>query len=150
MTIATPTPVVSPHSQGTLVRLIRDSDFAGAHQRQGLEIEVEEFVTAEEAEDGTAFYWGSARGGMNNVVFRHEDVEVVRTASQQANREAPSREALLRAVGSMIITGDSDGIRVTETGYDAEKGAIEVVAITDEGLEFTFHLFADSIARVIL
>ncbi|BDZ52836.1 hypothetical protein GCM10025867_50770 (plasmid) [Frondihabitans sucicola] len=148
MTTTTPAsaPVITPHPEGTLVRLIRDSDFAGEQRSKGLEIEVGEFISADLAEDGIAFYWGNSRGGYNNANFLHEDVEVIRTAEQQSNRTLPSREDLLRALGGLIISSrDEDAFSISETGYDASLGAVEVVARTADGLDFTFNVFADNI-----
>jgi hypothetical protein len=101
----------------------------------GFEFVVEDYVPADVARDGVAFYWGSAGGGGNNVCVVAADVEQVKTAEEMAMRTLPEAKDLLDFIASALLT-DRDGIRIDEV--ERSGGVIEAFGKTEEGLTFGF------------
>ena len=117
---------------GSLARVTEDHSLGQGRVFKGATFEVEDYVPAEEAEDGIAFYWGSSHGGMNNLCVRADKVELVKTAEEMDARRIPTADAIIRALDCM---GDYDGFRIDEA--DAPEGASrEISGRTDDGLFF--------------
>jgi hypothetical protein len=132
-----------PGTQVRVTREVQDLSRIGISQSHatravGFEFEVEDFVSAEDAEDGVAFYWGNADGGFNNVTVPADAVELVRTVEQQNARMLPSREELISFLGSTLLS-DCGFFSINETNRDGEA-AMEVFGETAEGLTFGFRL----------
>lgn len=130
--------MITPLPRGTLVRTTRDllgpDAFDHVNRSKGFEFEVEDFVSAKEANRDVAFYWGNQGGGMNNVAVQADAVEVVRTAEEQAARRPPDMPALRRMLGSALLD-DGDGFKITETNYDGDD-AMELYGRTSKDLPF--------------
>jgi hypothetical protein len=138
--------VTEPMKQGALARVVKGTQDLTSNSllggvlghRQypaGFEFEVEDFVSAEQSEDGRAFYWGNANGGGNNVCVLAADVEQVKTAEEMAMRALPEAKELLDFISSALLT-DRDGIRIDEV--ERSGGVIEAFGKTEEGLTFGF------------
>jgi hypothetical protein len=107
---------------------------------KGFEFVVEEFVTAghpEEGEIDVNFYYGSANGGMNNITVMATDVELVKTAAEQAARKKPTQQEAAEYVANALLHGNGFTIFETQPFVDGE---IEAYGHTDEGLAFGFRV----------
>lgn len=101
----------------------------------GFEFVVEDYVSAEVAKDGRAFYWGSVGEGGNNVCVLAADVEQARTAEEMGMRQLPEAREILDFVVSGLLR-EEDGLKVDAT--DLDDGKIVGYGETAEGLEFGF------------
>lgn len=132
-TEATPAPI----EEGSLVKLTRDS--AEGRGRAGDLVVVGDYISAEEATKGVAFYWGSSHGSgnINDVTMAATDVELVKTRAQMEGRTLPTREQILDMLGTSLLD-DGEGFEVVETNKDSDNGTIECYGKTEEGLAFVF------------
>lgn len=105
---------------------------------KGFTFIVEDYVAAEEAEDGNAFYWGSTNEGFNNVNFFATDVEQVKTAEEVAARPLPTPQQLAALLGSGIGSFDDDEFELVAADYSDGEGLVEFDGLTAEGLPFSF------------
>lgn len=122
---------------GALAKITNDStkEWEGASYKAGRLIEIEDFVSAEEAEDGIAFYWASSHGtgNMNDICVAAEHLEVVKTAEQMSARRIPTMEELRDFLGSALL-GNGDTFDITET--DRDGAGVEIAGKTRDGLRF--------------
>lgn len=132
---------------GTLAKITHDStsEWEGGGYKAGRLIEIEDFVSAEEAEDGIAFYWASSHGtgNMNDVCVSAEHVEVVKTANQMNARRIPTMEELRDFLGSALLDS-GDTFEITETDRDG-LGGVEIAGKTHDGLRFAATIQITSI-----
>lgn len=138
----------APIAEGAMAVMTRDvqdlgRDFSGNYRtrHKGMQFIVEDYVPAEEAEDGVAFYYGSAEGGINNIAVPADAVEQTMTPAEVRNRKLPS----LRALGAYLCHLDQgDGFEFDEGDYSGikddpqnpEQAQLELYGTTDEGLRF--------------
>lgn len=126
------TVIAHPLPEGTVVRSASG------------EWEVEDYVTAEEAEDGVAFYYGSNDGGYNNVDCPAAEVlEVIRTAEEQRNRKVPTPEEIAR---HLDVLRDHDLFDCDETEPDGT--AVQCYGVTPDGLRVAVRLRVEAVDRV--
>lgn len=123
------------HPAGTAVRLTESTtDLSSERElRKGDEFEVEDFVSAQETEDGKAFYWLQRSDG-SSVCVRDGVLEEIRTAKEQRARVLPDAKELLTLVSDAVIHGDG----VYETTLDG--ASIAVYGRADNGLTYGFRL----------
>jgi hypothetical protein len=143
------TTVTEPFKQGSLVRTTKlTPNFAKSGSaklvmtKPGFEFTVEEYISAEEAEDGTAFYWGSAQGGCNNVAAWASDIELVKTADEMAARRIPTVPEVVELISSALIGAEG----VHETDRDGVSG-VEVYARAENGLTYGFRVHVTDLWR---
>ncbi len=116
----------SPMVEGALARLVSG---AGDGLRIGDEFEIEDYVAAERAEDGVAFYWGSAWGGSGNVTAPADCVGQVKSAAEMRARRPPSPERVARGLD---LLGDQGSFESNET--EVEGASVMVYGVTPDGL----------------
>jgi hypothetical protein len=112
----------------------------------GVEFTVEDYISAELAEDGIAFYWGSNRGGINNVNYLADGLTVVKTAAELEARVPPTATEL----ASSIDLGTSIGFSIDGTDPGDEPGTIFVYGTTADGLAISFTVRISNIERAEL
>lgn len=124
------------HPAGTAVRLTESTTDLSSQRElgKGGEFEVEDFVPAEEAEDGKAFYWLQRSDGTSACVHP-EVIELIRTAEQQRARKLPEPKELLSLISNAMISGEG----IYETNVDGPN-TIEVYGRADNGLTYGFRL----------
>jgi hypothetical protein len=103
----------------------------------GFEFVVEDYVPADVAKDGVAFYWGSAEGGGNNVCVAAADVEQVKSAEEMGMRMLPEAKELLDFICSAML-GEGEGLTIE--GMHADGREIAGFGTTDDGLDFAFEI----------
>ena len=132
--------------RGTLAKITHDStkEWEGKGYKAGRLIEIEEYIDANEAEDGIAFYWASSHGtgNVNDICVASEHVELVKTAEQMTARRIPTMEELRDFLGSELL-GDGDTFEVTET--DRDGNGVEIAGKTRDGLRFAATIQITSI-----
>lgn len=145
--------MTEPLPQGTLVRttryLVGQNALDAVDRPVGFEFEIEEFVTAGDPandEISVDFYYGNARGGMNNVVVPADAVEVVRTAEQQRARKLPTR-AQVRKFLALHVLSSCDQFTITESSTDGPV-SLEVYGRTDEDLPFGARIVVEQVWRI--
>lgn len=131
---------------GALAKITHDStdEWEGKKYRAGTLIEIEEYIDAEEAEDGQAFYWASSHGtgNMNDITVDAAHVELAKTAEQMAARRIPTMEELRDFLGSALLD-EGDTFEVTET--DRDGAGVEIAGKTHDGLRFAATIQITSI-----
>ncbi len=115
-----------PITEGALGRLVSGT---GNGLRVGDEFEVEDYVAAESAEDGVAFYWVSAWGGFCNVAAPADCVVQVKSAAEMRARRPPSLEDVAR---ELDLLGDHGTFESDET--EVEGAIVMVYGVTPDGL----------------
>lgn len=101
----------------------------------GMEFEIEDYATAEEADEPYGYYYGSIHGGYNNVDVREDHVELVRSAEDMQSRTIPTPAEIAEHLASESLGGFGDSIDLTESDYSAKDGTFEVYG-TKDGLRF--------------
>lgn len=121
---------------GALARTTHDNHENGYSYRKGTEFEVEDYVSAEDAEcdSGKGYYYGSNHGGFNNVEVREDHVELVRSQSAMRARKLPTPAELAEHLASEAL-GFGD-LNIDEADYSSGNGYFEVYGTTAEGLRF--------------
>lgn len=143
------TTLETPIEIGAMARMLRETenlDGRGRTYRRGDTFVIEDYVSAEESEDGIPFYYGSRNDGINNVCVRARDVEQIRTAKEMQSRKVPSAKEILDVVASNML-GDSGGFDIDESYKDPDAGVVEFYGETAEGLRFAFTLAVQDIQR---
>lgn len=133
--------ITHPLAEGTLVRVVNFAE--GFEARVGTEFEVEDYVSAEEAEDGVAFYWGSNNGGSNNVTAAAAGLEVVRTAEEMRARTIPTCEEVARGLN---LLGDHDVFDADE--IEPEGAHVILYGSTPDGLRVAVDVKVCGVTRV--
>lgn len=134
---------------GALARLTQDSADLGSRgqtRKQGFTFEVEDYIPAEVSEDGRAFYYGSADGGVNNVTVYADVVEQVMSPEQTRARTVPTIDAIARALGSQMCGVTTDGFVTDETSQEGH-GVVLIVGQTTEGLRFAAQVQVLAVAQ---
>lgn len=103
--------------------------------REGMEFEVEEYVTAKEAEASHGYYLGNIRGGYSNVDVREDHVEIVKSAAVMNARTIPTPAELAEHLASESLGGFGDNLSLNEADYSDMDGTFEVYG-TKDGLGF--------------
>jgi hypothetical protein len=122
--------------QGAMARTTQAWNENGYNYPEGIEFEVEEYATAEEAEseDGFGYYMGNRNGGFNNVEVREDHVALVRSAQEMAARQVPTLAEVAECIASEMM-GFND-LNIDEADYSSQNGYLELYGKTDEGLRF--------------
>lgn len=130
--------------EGALARVVNptndlsDARITGIRRYMpGFEFVVEDYVPADVAKDGQAFYWGSAEGGGNNICVLAVDVEQVKSAEEMGVRQLPDAKQLLDFICSAML-GDGDGMTIEGMTVDGRE--ISGFGATDQGLDFEFSI----------
>lgn len=135
---------------GAMARVVRDtpdlSGYNGALFRQDTEFTVEDYIPAEESEDGKAFYYGSTGDNINNVVVAAEDVIEVRSLEEMRARTIPTPAEVLTEIGSNLM-GFCDGFSITGSDTDIENNSVYYEATADNGLDFSFTITLTELER---
>lgn len=139
----------APIEDGALVQLTRDS--VEGRGRKGDLVVVGQYISAEEATEGVAFYWGSSHGtgNMNDVTMNATDVELVKTRAQMEGRTIPTRDQIVSMLG-LALMDDGEGFEVVETNQDSANGAVECFGKTADGLAFVFTVNVTKLHQVDL
>jgi len=126
----------TPFEYGALVRTTVANHDNGYSYHDGMEFEVEDYVTAEEAEsdDGYGYYYGNNNGGFNNVEVREDHVELVKSKDQMDARTIPTPAEIAEHLGSEAL-GFGDEIELDEADCSAKDGTFEIYG-TKDGLRF--------------
>lgn len=137
----TPT-VATVHPTGTRVRVIRSSGDA----REGEELTLEDYVSAEEAEDptGVAFYWASTEQGVNDRWVEAGAIEVIQTAKEAAARRPPTREEVAEGLNGLLT--DHDVFDCDEIERDGDT--LMLYGKTPDGLRVAVELQVQSVVQV--
>lgn len=109
---------------------------------KGLRVVLDEYVSAEESDDGHPFYWASTNGGVNNVVLAAEHVQLVKTPAQLAQTRVPTIDAMKEYL-SRVLLDEGEGFEITETDRSDPAGDERTIAIygrTDDNLPFGVHI----------
>lgn len=112
----------------------------------GMKFVVEDYVSAEEAEDGVAFYYGSHSDGMNNVTVLEEHAELALSKSQMGQRQLPSKESLQQAFAFELL-GSWDEYSISEADH-SEPGVIDLLGETEDGLPFSVKVYIGEVHHV--
>lgn len=139
------TTATAPYPEGTLLRVTGYVE--GFDARVGTQFEVEDYVSAEDAEDGVAFYWGSTNGNLNNVTAAASAVELVKTAEQMRDRSVPTPTAMAHALGLSLL-GDHGLLEADETEVDDD--CVLIYGETPDGLRAEVRVKVVSVYRVDL
>lgn len=129
----------TPMTEGTLARVTETHDGMGARTYyKDMTFMVDEYISAEEAEDGVAFYWGSSEYGYGDVAVEAGKVEQVMSADEARARKVPSlAEVTQFLAGAAVSYGDGDTFRVDGAEYfNKERGLFSVEGKADNGLRF--------------
>jgi len=118
----------------------------GYSYRAGMEFEIEEHATAEEADsdDGFGYYLGNRSGGFNNVEVREDHVELVKTRAQMQARELPSLSDVAEHLAKEAHGGD---LGVYESDWGSGEGIIYLYGETEEGVHFAAEVKVLSVQR---
>lgn len=129
------TPIIE---EGALARITRDitDEYSKRQYRKGHEFIVEDYVSAEESEDGIPFYWGSTHksGNINDVVVVHDAVELVKSSADLAARTLPSAKAIAAYLAGEALGFGGDDFSFREADYSAGDGSLELYGRTADGL----------------
>lgn len=131
---------MTPHPANTRVRITRDSGKA----HRGEVLTVEEYVSAHEAEDGKAFYWGSTDQGVNDRWFAADACELVQTAEDAAARKPPTRDEVAHGLD---LLRDHEAFDCDETEPDGD-GAVMLYGKTPDGLRIAVRLVVERVEQV--
>lgn len=137
----------TPIEPGAMARTTNDFHEDGYSYRKGMEFEVEEYATAEEAEASRGYYMGSNNGGGYNVEVREDHIELVRSATEMRSRTIPTPAEIAEHIASESLGGFSDDIDIDEADYSAKDGTFEVYGKTPEGLRFAATVKVLSVER---
>lgn len=129
------------HPEGTLLRVTGFTE--GFDARVGEQFEVEDYVSAEDAEDGVAFYYGSNHGGFNNVVAAAGPVELVMTAEAMRARKVPTCAEVARGLS---LTGYHEVFDADESEPDGD--VVNVYGATPDGLRVAVTLHVVRVEQV--
>lgn len=131
----------APLAPGTIARATRWTD---GGLSKGERFTIDDFVSAEESEDGVAFYNGSARGGFGNVWIEADSVDVEMTADEARARKVPSLKEVRRFVAGLCgETGET--FDIDESDYSGTGNRVSLYGETDDGLRFAITLAVESI-----
>jgi hypothetical protein len=132
--------------RGALARTTQDVEVEGRRYRKGQPILIEDYVSAEEADDDVAFYWGSANGGMYNIWIRADRVELAKSAAEMRARTIPDTKAIIDAL-SYEVMGRFDGFEINETELESPNSLL-IYGSTEDGLHFGFTLTISGLQQV--
>lgn len=134
---------IEPGSMGRVIERCRNLVLAG-WLPEGKTFLIEDYVPADETDDGKAYYVGSADGGGGNIAVYAENVTLDLTPQQVADRRPPSAASIVQ---ELDLLGHFDGFRTFEwDSYGKDDGTVHVVAETDDGLPFTFKVSVSDVA----
>lgn len=133
--------------QGALAQTTTENHGDGYNYCKGMEFEVEEYITSEDAEsdDGYGYYMGSNNGGCYNVEVREDHVELVRSAGAMRTRTLPTLSDIAEHIGSEAMGGRFD---IHETDWGGGEGIINLYGTTPEGLSFAATVKVLNVERV--
>jgi hypothetical protein len=119
---------------------------------EGVEFIIEEFISAADSEDETAFYWGSnSGGGTNNIDHNHDGLTVVKTVEELNARQLPTLPDLASALADALgDIGDSIGLDLNEADHSAQDGTVEFVGRTHDGLNIAFTVQITGVREIQL
>ena len=124
--------------EGSLVRITSSAAYVETPQYPWPTATINEYIPAEQTEDGKAFYIASAgTDNYNNVDLWPEHLVIEKTVTEMNAREIPSATTILDAISSNLLDSYF-GFELSETF--ASTGEIEVFGETDDGLSFGFTL----------
>jgi hypothetical protein len=101
----------------------------------GMEFEIEDYASAEEADEPYGYYLGHNNGGFNNVDVREDHVELVKSAAEMHSRTIPTPAELAAHLASESLGGFGDRVDLDESDASAKDGTFEVYG-TKDGLRF--------------
>jgi hypothetical protein len=124
----------TPIESGALARTTQAFFEDGYAYGKGVEFEVEEYATAEEADASHGYYMGNQDGGFNNMEVREDHAELVRSAADMNARTIPTPAELAEHIASESLGGFD--IDLDQADYSAKDGTFEVYGKTADGLRF--------------
>lgn len=127
--------MTTPIESGALARTTQAFHEDGYSYGAGMEFEVEEHATAEQADASHGYYMGSNNGGGYNVEVREDHTEMVKSAAEMRKRTIPTAPELAEHIASESLGGFGDNIDLDEADYSAKDGTFEVYGSKD-GLRF--------------
>lgn len=130
--------MTKPLEPGTLAKITRDipADDHNHTLHMGQLIEIADYISAEEADDGVPFYWANSHGtgNLNDICANADNVEMVKTVEQMNARRIPTLTELRDFLSSALLD-DGDTFSITDTGRNGENG-VEIGGKTNDGLPF--------------
>lgn len=128
---------VHPIEPYAIARLTADTEHDSMTRlRAGQTFTVEDYVPAEETEDGKAYYIGSSQHGSGDVIAYPSAVELHMTREQAESRKPPSPTEIVR---QLRLLDWHDGFETDESNVAGmPPGSIEVYGSADNGLRFRF------------
>lgn len=129
---------------GAMARTTQDFHEDGYSYRKGMEFEVEEYATAEEAEASHGYYMGSNNGGGYNVEVREDHIELVRSRAEMQARTIPSVGDVAEHLSMESHGGD---LGIYESDFGGGEGIINLYGTTPEGLGFAATVQVLSVER---
>lgn len=137
---------IEPYAMARLTETARNLTGGRASWPAGMKFLIDDYVPAEESEDGRAFYWGSALGGSGNVAFYADVVALEMTRAQVEDRRPPTPAEIIRA---LRLLDDYDTFETDESDTGGmPEGAAEVVGTTSAGLRFAFTVTISDVREV--
>jgi hypothetical protein len=139
--------VVDIIPEGAMAKVVQAHDSGEDYiVRDGTKFIVYVYVSAEQSEDGQAYYVGHSNGGWCNITALAGYVVQVMTPEQVKNRKIPTANKLANSLISSI-TG-SYGPFFIHTGGPARGNEVEFEGTTSEGLEFGFKVSITELGQV--
>lgn len=129
---------IHPIETGALARITQDfyNEYSKRQYRKGHEFIIEDYVNAEESDDGVPFYWGSTHksGNINDVAVSADRVELIKTEAAMNSRTLPSANAIAEYLASEALGFGGEDFSFSEGDYSAGDGTLELYGRTTEGL----------------
>lgn len=125
---------MSKFSIGDEVEVIESITESDNEIRAGQKMVVEDYVPAEESEDGKAFYWLNHQNGYNNRNrwALESNLNLVASASEVSKRTVPTIEAIAKSIKIDPWGGDFSWDSIEPCG----EGRVGITGRTSDGLEF--------------
>lgn len=118
----------------------------GEHLHSGRLVTIEDYVSAEDSEDGKPFYWASSQQGVNDVVLNVDDFDEAYSSAEVRARRPPTLARLAKALSSEVHGDWSDLVEIDETNVD--EATIVCFGSTQDGLRLMIRLRVSSVQVV--
>lgn len=127
---------------GTLVELNTDVVNDGHVYSTGTKAEINYYISAEEDDEGKAFYWLVFPGSRHDNEFwaYPDEITILQTAEEwKASRRIPTLAEATRFIADHL--GDIGGMGEVDESYgDPDDGTVEFAGTTEHGVAFVFSV----------
>lgn len=100
----------------------------------GMEFEVEDYATAEQADEPYGYYYGNTNGGYN-IDVREDHVEFVKSRAEMDCRTVPTPAQIAEHLANESLGGFGAPFDLDESDWSAKDGTFEIYG-TKDGLRF--------------